>query len=66
MKVKVNDREIEIFNGALVRDALLKYSKEEYKFIRDNEKIVVDKHNNKRFLSGELSAGETLYIKNKC
>jgi len=23
MKVKVNDREIEIFNGALVRDALL-------------------------------------------
>ncbi len=66
MKVKVNDREIEIFNGALVRDALLKYSKEEYKFIRDNEKIVVDKRNNKRFLSGELSAGETLYIKNKC
>jgi len=65
MKVKVNDREIEIFNGALVRDALLKYSKEEYKFVRDNEKIVVDKRNNKRFLSGELSAGETLFIKNK-
>lgn len=65
MKVKVNDREIEIFNGALVRDALLKYSKEEYKFIRNNEKIVVDRHNNKRFLSGELSTGETLFIKNK-
>jgi len=66
MKVKVNGRGIEIFNGALVKDALLKYSKEEYKFIRDKKKIVVDKRNNKRFLSGELSAGETLFIKNKC
>jgi hypothetical protein len=66
MKVKVNNREIETFSGALVGDALLKYSKEEYKFIRNGEKIVVDKHDNKRLLSGELSAGDALFIKNKC
>ncbi|UCH93426.1 MAG: hypothetical protein JSV88_24570 [Candidatus Aminicenantes bacterium] len=62
MKIFINDTEIEIFSGARVRDALLKYSKKEFQAIIQGKKKVVDKHRNPIDPEGELSDAQQLYI----
>ena len=64
MKICINDRELEIFSGARVRDALLKYSKKQYQAVKEGKKKITDKRKNPLDLDGELSAAQQLYIVN--
>lgn len=63
MKIHVNDQEMEIFNGANLRDILRKYSKEEYHRILDGKKLIVDKLGNQVLIDGEVVEGDEFYIK---
>jgi len=63
MNIRINDKMIEIFSGARVRDALLKYSAREYHAVDEDKKQVTDKRGNRVDLDGELSDGQRLYIK---
>jgi len=63
MQIKVNDRTIEIFAGARVKDVLRKFSRAELALVRKNEKKVTDPHGHEVGLDGELSGGEELFIK---
>ena len=50
MKIKVNGQEIEIFSGARVKDALLKYSGAELKLVKKNKKKVCVHYSAQTFL----------------
>lgn len=63
MTVLINDKEIEIFTGARVRDVLLKYSKEAYNAALSDENFIIDKNNNSIDLDGGVSEGQRLYTK---
>ena len=65
MIVQMNEKVIETFAGAKVRDVLLKYSEEEYRAALAGRTITVDKNNNPVGLEGEVSNGQRLYIKVK-
>ncbi len=65
MIVQMNEKVIEIFSGAKVRDVLLKYSEEEYRAALSGQTITMDKNNNPVGLDGEVSNGQRLYIKVK-
>ena len=62
MTVRMNDKIIEIFTGATVKDVLLKYSKKKYQSALKGKMIVVDENNNPVELNGEVSEGQRLYI----
>jgi len=62
MQIKVNGQSIEIFAGARVEDALLKYSRAEWSLVRNKEKTVRDGHGHEVSLDGELVGGEELII----
>jgi hypothetical protein len=57
----MNDKKIEIFAGARVRDVLLKYSQEKYQDALCGKTIVIDKNKNQVDLDGEVSEGQRLY-----
>jgi hypothetical protein len=63
MKIKVNDKLVEIFSGACVKDALRKYSSAEWKKVQKNQKAVFDRHGHEVAPDGELSGGEEFFIK---
>jgi len=63
MQIKVNERTIEIFAGARVRDVLRKYSRTEWALVRKNKKKVSDAYGHEVGLDGELNGGEELVIK---
>jgi hypothetical protein len=63
MKIKVNDRTVEIFSGARVADVLRKYSKITWKQIQKGSKAVFDGHGHEIGLDGELSEGARLQVK---
>ncbi len=63
MHIKVNDKMIEIFSGACVRDVLRKYSKTTWTQIQKGSKAVFDRHGHEVAFDGELSAGAQLLIK---
>ncbi|MGE5342852.1 MAG: hypothetical protein ACM3SY_15370 [Candidatus Omnitrophota bacterium] len=63
MKVYVNDQELNLFSGALVKDALFAYSEEAHESVRKGEKKVMDKWGNTVELNGELSDGQILFVK---
>jgi hypothetical protein len=60
MQVKVNGQPVEIFAGAKVKDVLRRYSRSEWKRVRDGGSQVCDKHGHEVGLDGELSGGEEL------
>ena len=62
MKIRVNDKVVEIFNGARVGDVLLKFSKYEYREVSGGRKKVMDKYRNPVDLQGELSDAQQLYL----
>ena len=64
MIVFLNDRQLEMFEGARVKDAVLKYSKEKYHSTRSGKTIVADKYNNPVDPEGELSHDQRLYLQN--
>ena len=61
--VFLNDEKIETFAGARVRDAILKYSKEEYKAVLKGNILITDKYNNQVHLEGELTDDQRLYLR---
>jgi hypothetical protein len=63
MQIKVNDRTVEIFSGACVRDVLRKYSRITWKQIQKGSKAVFDRHGHDIALGGELSEGARLLVK---
>jgi 5'-nucleotidase/UDP-sugar diphosphatase len=63
MQIKVNERTIEIYAGARVRDVLRKYSHSEWTLVRNKEKKVTDSYGHEVGLDGELNDGEKLVIK---
>jgi len=63
--VFLNDRQLEIFEGARVKDAVLKYSKEKYRSTRSGETVVTDKYDNTVDPEGELADDQRLYLKKK-
>jgi sulfur carrier protein ThiS len=65
MKIKVNQKEIEVFSGALVKDALQKYSRHEWLQVQKNEKAVYDRHGHEVADDGELVDGQELFVKAK-
>jgi sulfur carrier protein ThiS len=62
MQIKVNERTIEIFAGATVKDVLRKYSPAEWILVRKKEKKVTDAYGHEIGLDGELNGGESLFI----
>lgn len=62
MKVRVNDVEIEIFEGAQVKDVIRKYALTEYKEVTKGKKVVVNRSRHQISLNGELSGQEEFYI----
>lgn len=65
MKIKVNDKFINIFKGAQVKDVIRKYSTKEYKKVKKGNKIITDKNGNQVMPTGELMGDEELNIINK-
>jgi hypothetical protein len=62
MRIRVNETGLEIFSGARVGDALLKYSKDRYRAVVRGEKQVTDQWNHPLDLEGELTEGQQLYV----
>jgi hypothetical protein len=63
MRIKVNDEVVEIFSGACVKDAVLKYSRTAWKQVRKGKRAVFDLHGHEVAPDGELSGGEELYVR---
>ncbi len=63
MKIKVNDKAIEIFSGARVADVLRKYSKISWKQVQNGYKKVCDCHGHEIGHDGELNGGEALFVR---
>ncbi len=63
MIVTINNREIEVFAGAKVKNALSKYAQKEYRAVAAGEKKIVDKNGNPVDLDGALSEGSKLFVK---
>ena len=63
MNVQVNGQTITVFNGALVRDAVLRYSQSEYRQVMTGKKAVWDGGGNRVHLDGALVEGDVLIIK---
>ena len=64
MKIFINDREIIIFRGAMVRDAVRRYSRRSSKQVEAGFLMIVDRYGNKTETDGELTDGQKLYLKN--
>ena len=60
MQVKVNGQPVEIFAGAKVKDVLRRFSRAEWKHVRNGQHVVCDAHGHEVGLDGELSGGEEL------
>ncbi len=65
MKITVNNIVLELHNGAKVKDAILKYYSHQGKSIPKNFPAVGDRFGNEVDFDGELSDGNTLFIKTK-
>lgn len=63
MKIQINDLIIETFEGARLQDALRSYSESEFISVINRDKQVVDGEGNPVELDGELSEGDSFYIK---
>ena len=65
MKVIINQTSVEIFKGAHLSDAVLKYSKESYKLLMNNKIWLEDERGNSMDADGRLWDGIKLFIKHK-
>lgn len=63
MKIKINDTELEIFSGARVKDALLKYSQPLYEAALQGKPVVTDRWQNILDPDGALSENQHLLVK---
>jgi hypothetical protein len=65
VKVTINNREITVFNGARVCDAVLAYSKDEYKMLMNGELAVTDHFGNITAADGSLTEGQVIRLRKK-
>lgn len=65
MKLYVNHRAIELFQGARVKEALQKYALEHGGEMPDGPYVVTDRDGNELKITGRLSDKDELYIKPK-
>ncbi len=65
MKITVNNTPLELHKGAKVKDAILKYYSQQGKKIPKYFPLVEDRYGNKVASDGELTDGNTLFIKTK-
>jgi len=63
MKVMVNDKPVEVFSGARVKDVVRKHSRTAWKKVRGKKYSVFDRYGHEVALDGELSGGEELFVK---
>lgn len=63
MTIFINNQKIEIFRGAMVRDAILRYSKDDYDLLQCGRIMVFDRFGNITEPDGELTEGQVLYLK---
>jgi len=63
MQIKVNDKAVEIFSGARVKDVLRKYSAITWKQVQNGSKAVFDGHGHEVASDGELADGARLLVK---
>ena len=63
MKIRINDRDVDIFEGARLQDAIRKYSRSLLKSVKNRDKKVVDEDGNQMSLDGELLNGDSFYIR---
>jgi len=64
MKIYIDKKEIAIYNGARVKDVLLKLSPQIYREVFSGEKDITDKLKNPIDLDGELIPHQRLYLMN--
>ena len=62
MQIKVNEKPVEIFAGARVRDVLRKYSKVTWTQVQRGSKKACDGHGHEIGLDGELADGARIVI----
>ena len=65
MKITVNNIPFDLHKGAKVKDAILKYYSQQGKNHPKHFPLVEDRYGNKVAFDGELSDGNTLFIKTK-
>ena len=63
MKVYINQKEIAIFAGACILDALLAYSKDTWKQVSNGELSVYDRFGNLTDPDGPIQEGQQFTIK---
>jgi len=62
MEIWVNNQKIDIFRGARVKNALQKYSEEEYRAVLSGSKQAADPDGHPLELDGELVQGDKITI----
>lgn len=63
MKITVNDTILELYNGATVKEAVLKYFLQKGKKVPGRFPVVEDRYGNTLAADGELSDGNALFIR---
>jgi hypothetical protein len=63
LKVYINSKELQIFEGARLQDAVLLYSKDEYQRLLREEIELLDCRGNGMDIDGQLWDGASLLIK---
>jgi hypothetical protein len=62
MTIFINQKEIRVFAGALVKDAVLAYDKKAYEFLLSGKLVVLDRYGNLLENDGELIEGQQINI----
>jgi hypothetical protein len=62
MKVYVNQKEVQVFDGATIKDAVLAYDKKAHEFLLNGKLAVHDRFGNLMENDGELTAEQLLTI----
>jgi hypothetical protein len=63
MIVYINRKQVTIFNGAAVRDAILSYSRHSYKRVANGNLVVIDSYGNRTETDGLLKDGQSIFLK---
>ena len=63
MIVFINDKELEIFMGARVQDAILAYSQKSFNLVQQGKMAIFDRFGNLTDLDGSLTNGQRLTLK---
>ncbi len=65
MKIVINNREVVIFSGATVADAVRAYSSRSSKLLENGKFRVFDQFGNQTEVDGELTEGQKLFLKKR-